>query len=266
MLITRLSERNRRTWQKGLDTLEFLSFHRYSTLSVITKSLGFKSKSTASSVLKHLCSESYISRAVVKDEVSRIVLFGITKKGLLEFELKEKTPFLKGKVSLRTLAHKLAIQKTHICYRDKFKYKYETHFILPDYSKKQKRSDDFRADLKCIYWHGNEELESAFEVELTLKNKTRYFNIFKYYFSLRMTSNMMKVVYVTREETQQKRLTEIKNHFKEIITKDYYNKSLYPNQTEEAKEVEVKNAYERLFEIRTLNDIETEIEELNREE
>ena len=107
-------KRKEMTERNKIKILDFLALHRYSNLEVITLALGLKSKSVASVILKKLCFESYVSKAIVKDPISRVILFGITKKGIKKFNLKAKNPFLKSKVSLRTLSHKLTIQKSHI--------------------------------------------------------------------------------------------------------------------------------------------------------
>lgn len=200
-------KRKEMTERNKIKILSFLAFHRYSNLELITLALGLKSKSVASRILKKLCFESYVSKGIIKDEISRVTLFGITKKGIKKFNLKATNPFLKSKVSLRTLAHKLSIQRGHIYLNKKLKnLGLNPEFSLPDY-KKVELVNSFRSDLVCLFFDKlNYENKILIEAELSIKSYQRYIKLFDYFYVLKKRKQITKVIYLVPNETKKKKI------------------------------------------------------------
>jgi len=260
MLLENHLERTEAIRFKNEKILDFLATHRYSTLRVLTKLLDAKSKSTASRVLKKLCENGYVQKAEIKDAISKVVVFGITKKGIKEFNLNTKNPFIKSKVSLRTLAHKIGVQFAHI-YLIKQVEKYCLNENLtnrchnPDYLKNEIKEDGkkvFNADLIFFLLDEKEQKTKNIiyvEVETSLKSYNRYKQIILNYYAIKRESLLAdqpvkQIIYIFNDN-------KTKDKFKEMVSS--YRRLMYHEIVTKKRGTQFEKVWEKLFSYRTLD-------------
>jgi DNA-binding MarR family transcriptional regulator len=184
MLITDAMERREKHKTNRKKILEFLLLHRYSTLKNISYELNHKSSSTSSRILKKLCYEGLVRKETLQDEHTKVVLFGITKKGIDATEnfIDDHQSFQKGNVSLRTINHTLVNQRVISEYSHRFK---DSEVVNTEFGnlKKYEKIIKFNHRPDGVIFHEIDERLRAIvlETELSLKDRKRYSKIWHEY-------------------------------------------------------------------------------------
>ena len=183
----------------------------YTVIDIVIFLGGYKSRQGASKVLNQMVRQGLLVRYPIKSLGGRgLVLWGITKLGA-HYYLKEKDLdyrvkyFDPSKVSLTTLDHKLTIQKAKIILSNQGFYICR----LKDHEFKKKEPDFLFQNLSEYHKY------YAGEVELTIKTKKRYIEIFKNYYREKcylessMKESLEQVFWITKTDIDAIRLLKI---------------------------------------------------------
>lgn len=241
MLITDPIYRAEQAIKNRNTVMIFLSHHRYSTLENIRYELGMKSKASASRILKKLCEEGHVKKEELCDNITKVTLFGITRKGLdtYHFNLDNNKPFLKSRVSLRTLNHTLTNQKVSTLLKKSTRLT-DVKVINAEIGnfKQYEHIMKFkhRPDLVIVGKGKADIIVHVIETELTLKDSKRYHPIFKEFLDLRRRKKINGVWYFVRNEKAKERLQKIISGLKYKLVRNE----------------EERTVWERLFKIETI--------------
>jgi hypothetical protein len=214
MLITDPIYRAEQAIKNRNTVMIFLSHHRYSTLENIRYELGMKSKASASRILKKLCEEGHVKKEELCDNITKVTLFGITRKGLdtYHFNLDNNKPFLKSRVSLRTLNHTLTNQKVGTLLKKSTRLT-DVKVINAEIGnfKQYEHIMKFkhRPDLVLVGKGKTDIIVHVIETELTLKDSKRYHPILKEFLELKRKNKIHGVWYFVRNEKAKERLQKM---------------------------------------------------------
>lgn len=174
--------------------LNFLSDETYTTVDIIQKLVGYKSKQGANGVLKKLANEGLVKEHRMKNFAGRgLVLWGITTRGMYAINDPDDLPervrgFEPSRVSLATLDHKLEIQLVKI---------YLKEIGWPIKNIDNNLWDKKLPDIICSKPSQPNEL-IALEIELTIKSQKRYGDIITTYKSVQNEQQeLRRVVWLT---------------------------------------------------------------------
>ena len=209
-LIHSYEQKERRRADTRLQICKLLRDEFYTVTEVIIYLCGYRSRQGASKVLNQMVREGLLVRYQIKSLGGRgLVLWGITKYGacyyLREEEIERRIKYFDAsKVSLSTLEHKIEIQNTKIFLeQNDFMF-----FSLKEFDFRSKKPD-------LLFSNFDQDDYYAVEVEFTIKSKKRYIEIFKQYFQdkqylqLSMNENLEQVFWLTKTESDAKRLINI---------------------------------------------------------
>ena len=190
---------------------ELLRDEFYTVTEIVIHLGGYKSRQGASKVLNQMVREGLLIRHQIKSLGGRgLVLWGITKFGacyyLREEEIERRIKYFDpSKVSLSTLEHKIEIQKAKILLKNQEFYVCR----LKDHEFKKKEPDFL------FTHHSFDNKYYAGEVELTIKTKKRYIEIFKNYYRDKcylessMNECLEQVFWITKTDSDATRLIKI---------------------------------------------------------
>ncbi len=188
--------------------LAFLSDETYTTVEVIQKLVGYKSKQGANGVLQKLAKDGLLKHHKMKNFAGRgLSIWGITTRGMYAINDPDELPdrvrgFEPSRISLATLDHKLQIQLVKIYLNEL------------DWSVKQIDTniwDKKLPDIVCTKPSQEDEL-IALEIELTIKSQKRYGDIITIYKSAQQ-QNLRRVVWLTETD---KAAAQLRNIFKAL--------------------------------------------------
>jgi len=238
MLITESDERQEAHKKNREIVLKFLLCHKYSTLKNVAYELGHKSTASTSRILKRLCSEGLAKKEVIKDEFTKITLFGITKFGVgaLGEDVDEVRHFVPSRVSLRNINHTLVNQRVGTWTKSFLKKNNfnEVKVINLEFGnlKKYKHIVDFkhRPDLLIIGKLKNSSFLFLIETELSIKDSKRYKKIWREYLALYKTRKIKGVLYFMKNQTAVERIKQMKDKISivsfSVDDRESLNKSL----------------------------------------
>ncbi|CAK3046570.1 Mobilization protein [Vibrio crassostreae] len=217
MLIADAVKRKEKHETNRTNILNFLLLHRYSSLKNIAYELRHKSSATSSRILKKLCYEGLVRKETLQDEHTKVVLFGITKKGIDATDnfIDDHQPFQKGSVSLRTINHTLVNQRVMSAYSRRFKGSEVVNTEFGNLKKYEKIIKFNHRPDGVIFYKIDDRLEAIIlETELSLKDRKRYWKIWYEYVQGIKESKVFAVAYVMKNEAAVKRIETIFNKLK----------------------------------------------------
>ena len=216
MLIKSPQERALRADRNRKMLWDFLMIHTYSDLETLAHHIDAKTKPVASRILKKWIFEGWIKKVEIKNKFGRWWLFGITTKAL-KGEIKKRA-FQPSKVNLRTLEHTLKCQRAS-SYFLKHKAFNEDNYKMVNIESGDLKKYGITHRPDMIIQNKNKKLIGfiCVEVELSLKSKPRYDEIFKAYVNNIKLFKINQVIYVFYDE-------KLKLKFENNILKPFFVK------------------------------------------
>ncbi|MCF1165454.1 replication-relaxation family protein [Yersinia pseudotuberculosis] len=177
--------------------LIFIASEGFSTALMLAELLGYKQPQSVYKILHRLEEKKFI-RAYKMDFIGNLYL--LTPTGISQLDEHAEVKNIKAhEIKPYSMEHRLAIQKCHIAMiKNRVRWVTSTGKI----KKGQQKPDG------VIWFTGREkEIEIAIEVELTIKTRKRYYQIYNSYIS----SRFKLIIYVVPNEVLKKRLENILN-------------------------------------------------------
>lgn len=217
------AERNRRLlW-------EFLMIHTYSDLETLAHHIETKTKAVPSKILSKWVFDGWVKKVQIKNKFGSWWLFGITTKAL-EGDTKKRA-FQPSKVNLRTLEHTLKCQRAS-SYFLKHKAVIERGYKIVNIESGDLKQYGMIHRPDLIIQNKDEKLVGliSVEIELSLKSKKRYDEIFKTYLLNIKDGKINQVIYIFYDE-------KIKNKFESNFLHPFLRSNSHLN--EYAKKIDV---------------------------
>ena len=216
MLIKDPKERQQRAERNREMLWDFLMIHTYSDLDTLAHHIDAKTKPVASRILSKWIYDGLVKKEKIQNKFGYWWLFGITTKALAG-EV-EKKAFQPSKVNLRTLEHTLKCQRTSSYFLKHHSVTERGYKMVNiETGDLEKYALTHRPDL--IIQNQNNSLVGlvCIEVELSLKSKQRYTEIFRTYIRNIQSQKINQVIYVFYDES-------LKNRFETNILKPFLAK------------------------------------------
>ncbi len=237
MLIAESEKRQEASKKNRQTVLRFLLCHKYSTLKNVAFELGHKSTASASRILKKLCSDGLVKKEVIKEEFTKVTLFGITKFGVgaLGEDVDEVRHFMPSRVSLRNLTHTLVNQRVGTWMRNLIKANNfnSIKVINSEFGnlKKYNHIVNFkhRPDLLIVAKKNDHVYIYLIETELSLKDSKRYKKIWNEYIQLKRKECIQSVFYFVSNSSAENRIEEMKKKLSFHLISGLDNKNLLEN-------------------------------------
>lgn len=178
--------------------LNFIASEGFSTALMLAELLGYKQPQSVYKILHRLEEKKFI-RAYKMDFIGNLYL--LTPTGISQLDEQAEVKNIKAhEIKPYSMEHRLAIQKCHIAMiRNRVKWNTSTGKI----KKGQQKPDG----VILFSYNKEEKSEIAIEVELTIKTKKRYFEIYGLY----TRSKYPLIIYVVPNDILKKRLETILN-------------------------------------------------------
>lgn len=192
MLWSDSKQRTQRAQEKRERVLHFLRLHTYSDLDTLSELFGFTSKASISRLLSRLIAEGFVKKVILKEDFFKKTFFGITRVGL-EHEISKKV-FYPSNVNIKNWKHTQHCQRASIYFLNHAgtkKHGFELRNVENGDIKKYnlKHRPDLLLESKSLGY-------ICIEVELSIKAKERYTNIFREYNELILNQKVHDVIYV----------------------------------------------------------------------
>lgn len=191
-------ERLERQDRNERSILLFIAAEGFSTAQMLAELLGYKHPQSVYKIL-HRLEEKKFLRTYKMDFIGNLYL--LTPTGTSQLDEQAEVKNIKPhEIKPYSMEHRLAIQKCHIAMiRNRVEWKTSTGKI----KKGQQKPDG-----AILFTYDKEEKsEIAIEVELTIKTRKRYYQIYNSYIS----SRFKLILYVVPNEVLKKRLENILN-------------------------------------------------------
>lgn len=186
-------ERQARQERNERRILNFIASEGFSTAQMLAELLGYQHPQSVYKILRRL-EEKKVIRAYKMAFIGNLYLLTPTGIGQLDEGVEVKN-IKANEIKPFSMAHRLAIQKCHIAMiKNQVRWDTSTGKI-----KKGLQKPD---GVVWFSFHKEEKSEIAIEVELTMKTRKRYFEIYGAY----ARSKYPAVVYLVPNETMKKRL------------------------------------------------------------